>query len=254
MTTNSPLALEHDYDIRSYEPRADGRVCITAICDHMQDIASRHADSLGFGYGDLQRTGHFWMLARAYLVMDRLPCFGESCRLRTWPSGNERLVAGRDFLVHGPEGLIGRATSNWVAVDLETRRARNPEEVLDNRYIPDVDRALVMPGKAIQRLRDGEFTATLTARRSDQDINNHVNSVRYAQFCLEAVPADRLETHQCLAVDIQFRNESHAGEEYLAACSPAEPDNDMETMLHSLTRTGDGKEIVRMKTWWRERD
>ncbi len=252
MITNSSLIFEHTYAIRSYEPDADGTVSITAICDHMQDIASRHAETLGFGFKDLERTGHFWMLARAYVTMDRLPCFGETCHLQTWPSGNERLVAARDFLIHDADGLIGRATSNWVAVDLETRHARNPDEILDSRHIPETDRALTLPGKAIPRLKNGEFTAAITARRSDQDINNHVNSVRYGEFCLEAVPAEWVAKYRCQAVDIQFRNESHAGDMYSAACSEAGPDNGMQTMLHSLHRTEDDKEIVRMRSWWKE--
>lgn len=250
MTTNPSLTFDHDYDIRSYEPRGDGRVSITAICDHMQDIASRHADTLGFGFDDLKRTGHFWMLARAYVMMDRLPGFGETCRLTTWPSGNERLIATRDYLVREDDKLIGRATSNWVAVDLETHRAQRPEDVLDSRHIPDVDRALNFVSKAVPRLKEGDFTTTITARRSDQDINGHVNSVRYAEFCLEAVPTDWLENHQCMGLDIQFRNESWAGDTYLSSCSVSEPDNGKETMQHSLNRISDNTEIVRMRSWW----
>lgn len=250
MTTNSSLTFDHGYDIRSYEPQSDGTVLITAICNQMQDIASRHAERLGFGFDDLRRTGHFWMLARAYVMMDRLPGFGETCQLTTWPSGNERLVATRDYLVRDASGLIGRATSNWVAVDLETHRAQRPDDVLDRRHIPDIDRALTFTSKAVSRLKEGDFTTTITARRSDQDVNGHVNSVRYGEFCLESVPAEWLETRRCMGVDIQFRNESWAGDTYLSSCSVGEPDNGMETMLHSLKRIADDKEIVRMRSWW----
>ncbi|QGY38602.1 acyl-ACP thioesterase [Pseudodesulfovibrio cashew] len=250
MTTNNPMVFDYTYDIRSYEPQPGGSVCITAICDQMQDIASRHADTLGFGYGDLQATGHFWVLARVFLTMDRLPGFGESCRLRTWPSGIERLVATRDFLIHDAKGVIGRATSNWVALDLETHHASKPEAVFGDRVFPDVERAAALPGKAVPRLKEGEHATTLTSRRADQDINNHVNSVRYAEFCMESVPQSWLDSHACLALDLQFRNESQAGDTYAAACSEAGPDNGRETLLHSLKRTSDDKEIVRMRSWW----
>lgn len=252
MTTNSSLIFEHSYDIRSYEPRGDGNVSITSVCNQMQDIASRHADAMGFGFKDLKKTGHFWMLARACVMMDRLPDFGETNRIQTWPSGNERLVATRDYRIHDANGLVGRATSNWVAVDLETHRAQRPEDVLSNRHIPDIDRAMVFPSRAVSRLKEGEFTTEITARRSDQDINNHVNSVRYGEFCLEAVPLEWITDHLCLGVDIQFRNESYAGDTYISACSVMKPENGMETILHSLRRKNDDKEIVRMKSWWRK--
>lgn len=253
MTAKSPLMFEHKYNIRSYEPQGDGVVPITTLCNQMQDIASRHADKLGFGYHDLKESGHFWMLARANVMMDRLPAFGEYTMVQTWPSGNERLVATRDYLIRDKNGLIGRATSNWVAVNLETRRASRPDDVLNKRHIPDVERALVLQSKAIPRLREGEHTATVTARRLDQDRNNHVNSVRYGEFCLEAIPADWFSNNRCMGVDIQFRNESHTGDQYVSACSRDSDDNGKPTFLHSLTRTSDNKEIVRMRSWWIEK-
>ncbi|WP_419785081.1 acyl-[acyl-carrier-protein] thioesterase [Pseudodesulfovibrio sp.] len=252
MHETSPLIYEHAYDIRSYEPRTDGLVPITTICDQLQDVASRHADSLGFGFKDLRTTGHFWMLVRLYLLMDRLPAFGETCRVQTWPSGNERLVAGRDFLVHDEKGCIGRATSHWVAVDLETHKACPPGEVLDNRYIPDAERALLMPSGAVPRLREGTDETIITARRSDQDINNHVNNVRYGEFCFEAVPEHWLEHHRCMGLEIQFKNEAHAGDSFVSSCAASGEEEGGQIMQHALRRQDDNREIVRMRSLWQD--
>jgi len=249
---DAPLIFEHAYAIRSYEPRADGLVAVTAICDQLQDVASRHADSLGFGFKDLRTTGHFWMLVRLHLVMDRLPGFGETCRVQTWPSGNERLVAGRDFLVHDEKGRIGRATSHWVAVDLQTHKACPPDEVLDRRCIPDTERALAMPSGAIPRLKEGTHEALITARRSDQDINDHVNNVRHVEFCLEAVPQEWMENRRCLALEIQFKNEAHAGDVLVSTCAENGKEEGGRVLLHALRRQSDDKEIVRMRSWWRD--
>lgn len=252
MTTNSDLTYVQAYNIRSYEPRFDRRVSIASICNHLQDIASRHADAMGFGFKDLEKSGHLWVLARLHVMMDRLPGFGEAITAKSWPSGNERLVALRDFLINDESGLIGRATTSWVTLNRETNRPDRPDTVLDKRFIPDRDRSTVFPTKAISRLKEGEHTISITARRSDMDINNHVNNVKYIEFCLEAVPQTWANEHRCLGLDIQFRAESHAGDEYVSTCIHSDQDNDMDTMLHSLTRVSDNKEIVRMRTWWRE--
>ncbi|WP_041720756.1 acyl-[acyl-carrier-protein] thioesterase [Pseudodesulfovibrio piezophilus] len=250
MTTNIDLAFEHLYPVQSYEPRMDGRIAIPSVCNYLQDIASRHADTLGFGYHDLEKCGHFWMLARLHVTMERLPRFGESCRIETWPSGNERLVALRDFLLHDEKGLIGKATTSWVTVNTTTHKPDNPETVLNRRFIPKRDRATIFPTKAIKRLKGGEHDIRLVARRSDMDINNHVNNVHYVEFCLEAIPRSWEEKNRCLGIDIQFRSESHAGDEYVSACAPADPDGPHATFLHSLTRLSDGREVVRMRSWW----
>jgi acyl-ACP thioesterase len=256
MTTNSPLIHDRAYAIRSYEPRSDGLAPITTICNQLQDIASCHADFLGFGYRDLETSGHLWLLARIHVMMDSLPSYGGSVTVRTWPSGNERLVANRDFLIHTldtdgrPGPVMGRATTSWVTMNAATHRPEPPSEVLHKRFIPEIERALVFPGKAVTRLREAEHEATLTARRTDMDINGHVNNVRYTEYCLEAVPAAWDDAHCCLGLDIQFRSESHAGDVYLSACATDGEDQGMATLLHRLTRVTDGQEIVRMRSWW----
>ncbi|WP_319542077.1 acyl-ACP thioesterase domain-containing protein [uncultured Pseudodesulfovibrio sp.] len=250
MTAPNTLTLEHNYDVQSYEPRPDGRVSITSVCNYLQDAASRHADSLGFGLHDLRQSGHFWVLARLHVMMDRMPGFGEQVRILTWPSENERLVALRDFLIHDQNGLIGRATSSWATINIETHRPDNPETVLDAKFIPNHDHSIVFPSKAVTRLKHGEHAAGIEARRADIDINGHVNNVKYIEFCMESVPLELIESHRCMGLDIQFRTESFAGETYQAICSQGEPDNGMETFQHALTRVSDNREIVRMKTWW----
>lgn len=250
MTTNSNLTLERTYEIRSYEPRTDGRVSIASTCNHLQDMASRHADKMGFGFKDLEQSGHLWLLARLHVMLDRLPCYGEKVDISTWPSGNERLVALRDFLITINSKTIGHATTSWVTMNAKTHRPDRPDTVLDKRFIPDRDHAIVFPTKAVQRLKEGDHTTPLTARRSDIDINGHVNNVRYVEYALEAVPQDWSEKKHCLGLDIQFRHESFAGDEILSACTVTEPDQGRDTLLHSLTRPTDNTEIVRMRSWW----
>jgi len=252
MTTNINQTYVHKYNIRSYEPRFDRRVSIASVCNHLQDIASRHADALGFGFKDLEKSGHLWVLARLHVMMDRLPGFGETATVETWPSGNERLVALRDFLIHDEQNLIGRATTSWVTLNRETNRPDKPDTVLNKRHIPKRERSTVFPGKAITRLKDGDHTVSITARRADMDINNHVNNVRYVEFCMEAVPQNWAIENRCLGIDIQFRTESYAGDEYRSICTQSDKDSDMDTILHSLTRVSDNKEIVRMRSWWRK--
>ncbi|MUM78779.1 acyl-ACP thioesterase [Pseudodesulfovibrio sp. F-1] len=261
MTSDSLLVLDRVYDVRSYEPRQDGRVPVTAVCNQLQDIASRHADGLGFGYHDLETSGHYWLLARLHVMMERMPGYGDSVRVRTWPSGNERLVATRDFLILDPNGedagpgaVLGRATSAWVTMNARTHRPDPPHEVLHARFIPEVERALAFPTRAVTRLSSGEHEQTLAARRADLDINGHVNNVRYAEFCLEAVPQAWEETRFCTGLDIQFRSESFVGDAYVSVCAEADPDNGTPTLLHRLTRIADDREIVRMRSWWRPRN
>lgn len=77
--------------------------------------------------------------------------------------------------------------------------------------------------------------------------------MRYGEFCFEAVPAAWVEDHRCTALDIQFKNESHAGDVYISACAETETEDGRRSLLHSLRRQEDDKEIVRMRSWWSAR-
>ena len=62
--------------------------------------------------------------------MDRYPGWGEEILVKTWPRGIERLFALGEFLITSRQGeVLGRVTSNWLLVDLTTRRPKRLEGV-----------------------------------------------------------------------------------------------------------------------------
>ena len=49
-------------------------------------------------------------------------------------------------------------------------------------------------------------------RASHVDMNGHVNNVHYLTWMLEDVPDALLATHELTEINIEFRNEAHAGD------------------------------------------
>ncbi|GAB7023409.1 acyl-[acyl-carrier-protein] thioesterase [Salidesulfovibrio brasiliensis] len=233
------------YRVRSYEVDQDNRASLIALCNMLQDAASMHAAELGFGYEDLHRLGRAWVLSRAYLHMETMPGFGEDVTVETWPSGNQRTVATRDFLLMRSGVTIGRATSAWAVIDIESRRAVSPEDLIAERDIPKRDKAVDFEGRAVKRIKEGPWDAAVHARFGDHDLNGHVNSMRSVEYCLESMPRE-LSTDCCVAADIQFRAECFGGDELRSVAAPQEDG----TVLHSLVRQSDERETARMKTWW----
>lgn len=165
----------------------------------------------------------------------------------------ERTLATRNFEIHAGGELIGTAISAWATIDFEKRCMLDPRDMLGEDYMPDREKSMVFPGRAVQRLRQGEHFATVTARRDDHDINGHVNSKHLASWALESVPADFLNTHQCTQADMTFRSECHAGDVLESATQIAGDEEGRTVLLHALTRPSDKAEAVRMKTWWEQR-
>ena len=65
--------------------------------------------------------------------MSRFPKWGETVSILTFPRGVRKIVAYRDFVLSDAEGReIGHATSEWMLIDLASRKVvAIPEGVFD---------------------------------------------------------------------------------------------------------------------------
>jgi hypothetical protein len=50
------LQFEKEFIVHVYETGPDGRLSLASLFNYMQDIASDHAEKLGFGRDDLMRS------------------------------------------------------------------------------------------------------------------------------------------------------------------------------------------------------
>lgn len=193
------------YRVRSYEAAQDGRLSLPSLCDYLQEIAGNHAAELGLALGQLGRLT--WVLNRLRVSTDRRPEWGEDVDIVTWPSGRNGLVANREFLVSDSSGTCARASSQWLLFDLDTRRpVRLPESVTTLR-VPDLELPLGPPER--MALSPGPELMRTTVRRSDLDMNGHVNNVRYLDWMLDSLQ----EGAYPRGVDIAFKSEALLGDE-----------------------------------------
>jgi acyl-ACP thioesterase len=83
--------------ICSYDVDPQLQVRLPVLCRFMQEAAYHHAEHLDLGHSHLSARRLAWVLARQRIVVEQLPQWGDTVRLRTWPSGRDRLFFYRDF-------------------------------------------------------------------------------------------------------------------------------------------------------------
>ncbi len=207
---------EESFQIRSSEVDPNRKVKLQALCDLMQEVAGKHARELNFDISELQKNNMTWVLHRFNVKMDRYPEWRDSITIKTWPSSGDALRAYRDFKIFDEKGSeLGRALSYWVLLNVETRRpVRMPEEVL--KMAPaDIDHLLPIRKNRISIPETVEQSIVFRVRKSDLDLNNHVNNVRYIDWALELLPSGRTVDE----LDIEFRSESTYGDTIFAGAS-----------------------------------
>jgi acyl-ACP thioesterase len=247
---SAPLLHEKAFTVRYYEADPVRAVRPGTLLDYLQDAAAEHAAILGVGVEQLHGRGLTWVLARLRLEAARYPGPGEAVLVRTWPATREALTSCREFEVaDGAGAVVARATTSWVVIDLARRRPVRlagllPEYPLSGRRAVD-DPFDALPATAADAAEAERFVV----RRSDLDVNRHVNNAVYVRWAVDAAPPELVETARLATLEVAFRAEAVAGDAVLARCSP-EPGAGEGRLLHRLVREEDGRELTRLRTRW----
>jgi len=215
---------EFEFKVRSYECGASGEATLATICNYLQEAASLHAEQLGFSKTNFESEGEniSWVLTRMCVRMQRYPKWEEVVTVATWPCGGRKITANRDFELFVGGEAIGVATTEWMIIDLATRKLVSvPQRVYD---LSDTDRPRSIPEHQFAKLRWDCRTVSdavrFRARRSDIDLNGHVNNVHYIEWLMEALPPD---AGAVTDFEIAFKSETLAGDEVIAEAVEVEP-------------------------------
>lgn len=242
--------FEHSFPIHYHELDYNGNVRPVTLLNYLQDAAGMHARQLGVSVVDLRARGLTWVISRLHMIVERYPRADETVLVRSWPSTRKGIFSCREFELLDRQGCCAaRATTSWAVLDVATRRP-----VLLDDHLPDYP---LLPHRAVE----DDFASLPLAppeavineipfrvQRSDLDINHHVNNTIYAGWALEAVP-DELARGALAELEISFRAEVLYGESILSRCAIME--GAPSTCLHQIMRSGDGRELARLRSRWR---
>ncbi len=246
---NAVFILPHS--VRSAETDLRGRLSLRSLCELLQESGGRHAASLGVGAADLGPTGLAWVLIQWSVLIDAWPGGHADLTVETWPSGLTERTATRDFLLRDAAGgLLARATSHWVMLDLLRRRpVRMPDAV---RRIPLAPRPRALDEGLLRLPAPGPSAvgAEFAVRWSDLDANGHVGNLAYVEWIVESVPRETLRAAGFRRFDVSFRAEAGDGATVRVEREekrPGEPDGTV-TFRHRIVETASGRELALART------
>ncbi len=182
LTQNCQL-FESDFD-------ASRQVKPLRVMQFMQDIATTHATQIGLGWNEMHAAGMLWVLSKVKVVFDvavtrQTPMF----TLYTWPLAPERVFAERCFVAHDGEKQLFSATSMWTLISEEQRKIL-PAITMNNFFHGEYDTVKSDTTADYERVRlddTFDFCYEKTIRRSDLDLNGHVNNTNYITYAVDVL-------------------------------------------------------------------
>ena len=197
-----------------------------SFMDLAQELANVSADSLGFGFDDLQRYGMAWVLSRMHIEFRSLPRWKDVVELQTWHKGFEGPFYVRDFRMLDAVGTpIVLATSSWLVFDVADRRLLRREHLeeklpMDTRY---PESAIEVPCDKIVMPQEGlEEVAEHRVSYSDVDFVGHANNARYVVWAMDCLDYETVSTRRVRSLRINFNKEIRPGESVAIFRAPVE--------------------------------
>ncbi|XP_072969103.1 palmitoyl-acyl carrier protein thioesterase, chloroplastic-like [Typha angustifolia] len=283
--------------IRSYEVGPDKTATLETLLNLLQETALNHvwmSGLLGDGFGathGMVSNNLIWVVTRMHLQVDKYPIWGEVLEIDTWVGASGKNGMRRDWLIRNRLSgtIFARATSTWVMMNKQTRRlSKMPEEVRDEIAPWFIERQAIeedVPEKIVKLDDSAKYIdSDLKPKRSDLDMNHHVNNVKYVRWMLQNIPDLFLENHELSSIILEYRRECGSSDIVQSICEPDEhsiPEDDNINIVrgfslapeildgrlsgtfdrwptkytHLLQMKGEQKheEIVRGRTTWRKK-
>ncbi len=192
--------------LKSYQCDRYGFMRPIMLMNELQGLAGKHADILGAGRENCFARGIAWVVTHMFIDIIEMPTAKEKLVYSTWPSVSGAVRSERDFEIRDEAGNLKiRAISQWVLIDLQTRR---PVRITD--YFPEWTG---LPERIWDRNFDkaSDFIPTkshvMACRFDDIDVNQHINNAVYSVWATESVGFEYRNNHTLRGIDIYFEHE-----------------------------------------------
>ena len=190
-----------------------GRMRPTTLCTYMLSCAGRHGEARGFGA--TESLG--WVLARMALHIDKVPMWRERFYVETWVRNLYHSFTDRCIRIVNEEGEeIASMIATFALMDLKTRSTVDLNGDIGlrlNECIEPDEQLALCRVPSINRSQVDEVLFRRRPQYSDVDINGHMNSVRYLDHILDALPIEFMDSHNLSDFVVAYMNEGDATEE-----------------------------------------
>lgn len=199
--------LSKDWEINFTQCTPNGFLKYTELCNLLQLTAATHSDFGGISFTDMQEFHQAWVLSRMRIEVTSLPKWRDVVTVKTWINSleNSRSVRALEMYVNGKK-IIGSETF-WAVFNTQSRRPEALALTHDHFDIFPENKATNNSFSKIDISNDKEVLFKRTVSLSDLDIVNHVNNVKYLEWCLDLIDNQLILNQKIESLEMNFLKE-----------------------------------------------
>ena len=204
---NFTSTLSKDWNINFTQCAPNGYLKYTDLCNLLQLTAAAHSEIGGISFMDMQEFDQAWVLSRMRVEITKLPKSGDIVTVKTWINSleNSRSVRALEMHLNG-EKIVGSETF-WAVFNTNKRRPEALALPYDHFELYPDKRATKEGFSKISLNHDKEIVFEKTVFLSDLDIVNHVNNVKYLEWCMDLVDENLILNQKLESFEMNFMKE-----------------------------------------------
>ncbi|WP_300568247.1 acyl-ACP thioesterase domain-containing protein [Flavobacterium sp.] len=233
IASNFTSIYSHEWDINFTQCAPNGYLKYVDLCNLLQLTAAEHSIIGGLSFNDMQVHHQAWVLSRIRVEINALPKWQDKVTVKTWIESLEgsRSIRNIEMYLNG-EKIVG-ATTFWAVFNTQLRKAEPltlPHEHFE-KY-PE-HKATIANFSRLNIIQETEKVTERTVVLSDLDIVNHVNNVKYLEWCLDTLHPKSILKQEVKNFEMNFLRELNLNDQVDINISKEEGQN-----FFSVTKEG----------------
>ncbi|MGA9638297.1 acyl-[acyl-carrier-protein] thioesterase [Flavobacterium sp.] len=206
----SPLftsVYSKEYEINFTQCLPSGRLKYTELCNLLQLTAATHADLGGISFSDMQEFDQAWVLSRMRVEITALPQWRDVVTVKTWINTLENSRSIRALEIYVNNKKIAGCETFWAVFNTKKRRPELLSLPHDHFVLFPNLKATAEAFSKIDINPEKEEVFEKIVILSDLDIVNHVNNVKYLEWCMDLVDEKIILNQEIKSFEMNFMQE-----------------------------------------------
>ena len=204
---NFKSIFSKDWEINFTQCLPNGFLKYTDLCNILQLTAAAHSEVGGISFSDMQEFNQAWVLSRMRVDINELPKWKDIVTVKTWINTleNSRSVRALELYANG-EKMVGCETF-WAVFNTKIRRPEALALPFEHFELYPEQKATQISFSKINLNNEKESVFEKTVVLSDLDNVNHVNNVKYLEWCLDLVDEKLILNQKIESFEMNFLKE-----------------------------------------------
>lgn len=207
IASNFTSIYSKNWEINFTQCTPNGVLKYTDLCNMLQLTAATHSELGGISFVDMQQFNQAWVLSRMRVEIIEMPKWKDTITIKTWINNleNSRSIRAFEVLVNNKK-MIGSETF-WAVFNTKIRK---PEALaLPHKHFEKYpeNKATQQSFSKINLQNEKDIVFEKSVVLSDLDIVNHVNNVKYLEWCLDCIDEKIILNQSITSFEMNFLKE-----------------------------------------------